>query len=532
MVRGFGHERQSRQQARGEPRGGDWQQSVRRAGADAGLGQRQPAAGGGQDAAEAPRQIEPRRHQQAGAGSSVGLRLVGGFGRIEAGGQDQHHARAGGRGQRGQFLHLGGVERIAPRRIDQHRHAVLATGQGAAEGDRMAGDDQADAEQPGEGGELLGGAGTLAVGGDHHRSDASHHQACGQTGDGQCLAGAWRTDQQQRRLDRAAGCRTGSHWPARSRVRRAAGRRAARRGRHGSRVRRGGRCLRVPAAAATVAAGLGLQRGGDFHAVTKAAGGEDQRVLAQFGADLCHRLRHRGSAEELQAHGGTRRRPLPPPPPARGGESMGYSPSPCGRGLGGGGAADPHIVPTVRIFARGWISACASTGVLGRMRSMIARTWPRMPPEVSSTGDSPALRGGIERGAQLLHEVLQLARRHRELTIFRRPGQRLGELRLPLGRQRDQRDVAAGPGMAVADLPRQPRADMRDDRRNGARRRRRTPPGCPPGSSAGRGSRRARASRLCSTRCTPPAVICDGIRSATSFCCSRGSSSSSFCVSA
>ena len=40
------------------------------------------------------------------------------------------------------------------------------------------------------------------------------------------------------------------------------------------------------------------------------------------------------------------------------------------------------------------------------------------------------------------------------------------------------------------------------------------------------------ASSVCSTRCTPPTVICDGISSATSFCCSRGSSSSSFCVSA
>ena len=37
----------------------------------------------------------------------------------------------------------------------------------------MAGDDQADPEQPGEGGELLDRAGTLAVGGDHHRQDAA-----------------------------------------------------------------------------------------------------------------------------------------------------------------------------------------------------------------------------------------------------------------------------------------------------------------------------------------------------------------------
>ena len=49
------------------------------------------------------------------------------------------------------------------------------------------------------------------------------------------------------------------------------------------------------------------------------------------------------------------------------------------------------MVPTVRIRARVKISACASTGVLGRMRSTMARTGARMPPLVSSTGASPAL---------------------------------------------------------------------------------------------------------------------------------------------
>ena len=93
-----------------------------------------PLPAAASDAAEAPRQIEPRRHQQAGAGGKVGLRLVSGFGRIEAGGQHQHHGRAGGRGERGQLLHLGGVERIAARRIDQHRHAVLRDGSARVRG--------------------------------------------------------------------------------------------------------------------------------------------------------------------------------------------------------------------------------------------------------------------------------------------------------------------------------------------------------------------------------------------------------------
>jgi len=49
-----------------------------------------------------------------------------------------------------------------------------------------------------------------------------------------------------------------------------------------------------------------------------------------------------------------------------------------------------HRLPTVRIRARGWISACASTVVVGRKRSTIARTWARTAPEQTSAGASPA----------------------------------------------------------------------------------------------------------------------------------------------
>ena len=48
-----------------------------------------------------------------------------------------------------------------------------------------------------------------------------------------------------------------------------------------------------------------------------------------------------------------------------------------------------QIEPTVRIRARGKISAWASTGVLGRMRSTMARTGARIVPLHSSTGASP-----------------------------------------------------------------------------------------------------------------------------------------------
>ena len=178
---------------------------------------------------------------------------------------------------------------IAARRIDQHRRAVLATGQGAAEGDRMAGDDQADAKQPGERGKLLGRAGTLAVGGDHHRGDAGHHQPGCQPGDGQCLAGARRPDQQQRLLAQRQAAERDRLWPGRSAsspCRSAAC--SATPGRRGSPARQGGRGPAAPGGGKGSV--VGFQRGGDLHAVANPAGGEDQRVLAQFGAHPRHRL--------------------------------------------------------------------------------------------------------------------------------------------------------------------------------------------------------------------------------------------------
>jgi hypothetical protein len=66
----------------------------------------------------------------------------------------------------------------------------------------MAGDQQRNAKQPGEGGELLGGAGALAVGGDDHRLGALHHQTGRQTHRGQGLSRAGRAGQHDRRLVR------------------------------------------------------------------------------------------------------------------------------------------------------------------------------------------------------------------------------------------------------------------------------------------------------------------------------------------
>ncbi len=48
-----------------------------------------------------------------------------------------------------------------------------------------------------------------------------------------------------------------------------------------------------------------------------------------------------------------------------------------------------HTVPTVLIFARGNISSCDKTAVPGLTRSTMARTWARIPPLLSTTGNSP-----------------------------------------------------------------------------------------------------------------------------------------------
>ncbi len=153
-----------------------------------------------QDAAQAMGQIEPRGHQQFGARRGVGEREVSCFRHIQAGGQHQHDGSVRRGGQCRQLVQLARIEWVVARRVDQDRNRVLPLGQCPAECDRMAGDDQADPKQFGEGGELFGGAGTLAIGGDHHRGHAGHHQPGRQSDDGQGLASARRSDQQQRPL--------------------------------------------------------------------------------------------------------------------------------------------------------------------------------------------------------------------------------------------------------------------------------------------------------------------------------------------
>jgi hypothetical protein len=82
-----------------------------------------------------------------------------------------------------------------------------------------------------------------------------------------------------------------------------------------------------------------------------------------------------------------------------------------------------QIVPTVRMRARGEISDCARTGVAGRIRSTMARTWARIP----AAGQQHRRFAGdccdFECFAQPLYELAELRSRHGELAILCRPDQ-------------------------------------------------------------------------------------------------------------
>jgi hypothetical protein len=167
--------------------------------------------------------------------------------------------------------------------------------------DRVAGDDKADAEKPGEGCKLFGRAGAVAVGRDHHRGNAGHHQSGCQPGDGQGLAGAGRTDQQQRLLaglQRQSGER---HRPGQRGIESPLQQGRMQRPRHRMKFQ-GGEPCGVLWPGRQQGRLVRFQRRGDFHPVTDTARREDQRILAQFGANPRHRIGHHGCAVKFQAH--------------------------------------------------------------------------------------------------------------------------------------------------------------------------------------------------------------------------------------
>ena len=94
---------------------------------------------------------------------------------------------------------------------------------------------------------------------------------------------------------------------------------------------------------------------------------------------------------------------------------------------------------------------------------MMERTKGRICGLVSSTGTSFLAAGFVETLAHRLDELLKLRRRHGELAFLALADNGFGEGLLPGGRQRDQRQIAAGRQIGVAELARQAGAHMLGD---------------------------------------------------------------------
>src|SRR6218665_3302342 len=107
-------------------------------------------------------------------------------------------------------------------------------------------------------------------------------------------------------------------------------------------------------------------------------------------------------------------------------------------------------------LTRGWTSFWLITTVCGRKRSMLARTWGRMPGEVMRTGISP------------IWAAFSKACWTPTMNCCRREGAMAGARALPLGAQGDERQVAVGAEIGGAELAGEARADMLGDRLGGA----------------------------------------------------------------
>jgi len=275
-------------------------QPIGSAGADAGLGQCQPGFGCRQHAADAPREVEPCRHQQPRAGLGIGAGEIGCLRRIQACRQHRHQLAGGGCRQGGQFVALLRQERIGAGQIDQHRDRLQPAGDGAGKADRMRGDDEVEAEQAGEGRQLFGGAGAAAVRRHHQRRDAGHHQPRRQPRHRQRLARTGRPGEQQRLgpalLRQFLEGEVGGERAGQRAAREFAGERV----RHAMELQRR---FAAPVRSLRQRRRLGrFQRRGDLDAVGHPAGVEDQRIGAQLGANAADRLGRGRGAIQFQPH--------------------------------------------------------------------------------------------------------------------------------------------------------------------------------------------------------------------------------------
>ena len=236
-------------------------------------------------------------------------------------------AAAGRRGERGQFLHLRGIERIVAGGIDQHRRRLSAGASARGRGSTgWHGDDRlipsslvkaascsvAPARLP---------SAVITIG-----VTPAITRRVARRATVECLAGPGRADQQQRLARPAAACRTGSPRRGRSRGRPAAGR-ARPAGGDAMEVERCEAWRDRPGTAAAVV--LRLQRGSDLDAAADAARGEDQGVLAQFGPHRAIASAIARCAVELQAHGVTGAGSFISSPPSGSAPAGGFPPVPA-----------------------------------------------------------------------------------------------------------------------------------------------------------------------------------------------------------
>ena len=147
------------------------------------------------------------------------------------------------------------------------------------------------------------GAGAPAVGGNDEGAEAGQHEARGQAGGCESLAGAGRPGEQQRRGSGAERQVAEPQQFVQRLSKRAGGQAAGKAFGYAvpGQCLRGLRCLDVRQGRRGVF--LRFERGGHFNAVGDAPRRQDQGVGAEFRPHLCHSLGNRAGAVDFQAHG-------------------------------------------------------------------------------------------------------------------------------------------------------------------------------------------------------------------------------------
>lgn len=299
-----------REQALGQEIGCECDETIRGAGSDTGFSQAELARVCRREhAAEPAREIEAGGNQVTRAGAGVTPGEIRGFLGAEPGRQHKRYGGLGCGGDGLQLLHVVLVEWIGTWAVDQHRARRTWARQGLGNGNRVRRHNQREAEQTRVGGELLGCASALTVGGHHGRRRAGEHGTSRQAGCGEGFARAGRTDKHQRPISRQRGECQGVRERAGERMRVMCREAGGECGRNAMTFQTGG-CLVLALVGVWVKRlersefFLGfLKCGCNLHTRGEAAGGEDQGVGAEFGADARQSIANPIGAIQLEAHG-------------------------------------------------------------------------------------------------------------------------------------------------------------------------------------------------------------------------------------